>query len=575
MSTDVLGDRNNANVPRLPPSRRVVLLILALAPFTALVLLGSQLYFRHDDSALLLWAKEFQHPFYYAFSADPHTNGFADSPGMRAYWRPFPYLYTMLLWSIFGPVPGPYFVVGGLCFIGAVFFFFRLAERHAGTWSALFSCLVLLGAFGGSMHNLFHIPVAIGYLFQLAMIYCFWCYLRFGKRVHLVAILILLVPSISRQSTPALLVAVLAAMWLDHEGSPWTFVRRNLAAFALLPVAFWLVSLSPIATRGSVLQYGGDLTAAWAFVSERIHFYGDYLTGGLKGVLLLGLLGGTVVRSVGCALAKRTHWMVFRWTWPLVTALGIWALWGHTSASIIALLLACGYLIATDRSLRLPLLWAAASLSCFVVAFYYHEGYLLEAGFPLSLAAGIVLHRLWAAAAQWWSSGARANRWMWFAAAGCALLIALPLGARALRNGGPIETEILMIRTAIASNRTFSQLIHSMATELPPNAEVYEIGEDVLRVTRFDRRRLSRLDRARRVKVMSGEDTLVMLRVLDRSDIRIRAVPSDGSAAPPNGSYFILLNRFEMEFARRRFELTPVREFCDNDECAGMYQLQT
>ena len=89
---------------------------------------------------------------------------------------------------------------------------------------------------------------------------------------------------------------------------------------------------------------------------------------------------------------------------------------------------------------------------------------------------------------------------MWFAAAGCALLIALLLGSRAFRNGGPIEAEVLMIRTAIASNRTFSQLIHSIATELPPNAEVYEIGEDALRVTRFNHQQLSRLERARRVK---------------------------------------------------------------------------
>ena len=234
MSTDVLGDRNNANVPRLPPGRRLVLLILALAPFTALVLLGSQLYFRHDDSALLLWAKEFQHPFYYAFSADPHINGFANYPGMGAYWRPFLYLYTMLLVHLRSGT-GPLLRGGGAVLHRRRILLLPPRGTTRRTWSALFSCLVLLVAFGGSMYNLFHILVAIGYLFQLAMIYCFWCYLRFRKWVYLVAALILLVPSISRQSTPALLVAVLAAMWLEHEGSPWTFVRRNLGG--VRPVA--------------------------------------------------------------------------------------------------------------------------------------------------------------------------------------------------------------------------------------------------------------------------------------------------------------------------------------------------
>ena len=210
---------------------------------------------------------------------------------MGAYWRPFLYLYTMVLLVHIRSGTGPLLRGGGaVLYRRRILFLPPRGTTRRNLVCAMFSCLVLLGAFGGSMYNLFHILVAIGYLFQLAMIYCFWCYLRFRKWVHLVAILLLLVPSISRQSTPALLVAVLAAIWLEHEGSPWTFVRRNLAAFALLPVAFWLVSLSPVTTRGSVLQYAGDLTAAWAFVSERIHFYGNHLTGGVKGVLLLGFL---------------------------------------------------------------------------------------------------------------------------------------------------------------------------------------------------------------------------------------------------------------------------------------------
>jgi hypothetical protein len=548
-------------------------LLLALAPFATIILLGSQLYFRHDDSALLLWAKEFDSPFYYALSTDPDTNRFASYPGMGGYWRPGSYLYVLLLWSIFGAVPWPYFVIGGLVFLAAVFCFFRMAEQYAGTASALLSCWILFVAFGGSFYSLFHVTVPIYFFWQVAMIYSFWAYLRFGRRAYLIAMLLLLVPSVGRQTTPFLLSAILIAAWLEHARPPWSFFREKLPAFVVVAVAFWLLTLSEGTVHGSIAQHVDDAGAAWAFASERIHFYGDRLTRGIPGVLLLGLVGGTAVQRLAGAVAERTRFKVSPPGWLALVALGTAALWGHTSASVLWLVIACCSLVVTDRRLRLPILWAGVSLGCFIAVDYYHEGYLLEAGFPLSLALGIVLDRLRVAAAERWSITARAYRLRWLVGAACVVVLILPFGFGALRKGTSVAVEI--VSTAIATNRNFAQLMSAMATELPTGAEVYEIDEAALGMTRFDRRHLTVRERAARVKVMGIEDTRVMLRVLGRSDIRMRALPMDESEPPRDGSYLVGLNNFEVQDLQESYGVAVVREYCQYGECAGIYRLSS
>jgi hypothetical protein len=72
---------------------------------------------------------------------------------------------------------------------------------------------------------------------------------------------------------------------------------------------------------------------------------------------------------------------------------------------------------------------------------------------------------------------------------------------------------------------------------------------------------------------MGLEDTLVMLRVLGRTDIRMRAVGREPRT--DDASYFVGLNRFEIDLATQRYRLTPGREFCEDMDCAGIYELRT
>ena len=192
-----------------PKTIRILSIVLALAPFISIPILGSQLYFRHDDSAMLLWAKEFTQPFYEALSTNPEVNKFDNYPGMAGAWRPFVFLYIKALWHLFGTTSGPYYFIGGLFFITAVYFLFRLVEKRSGMLAAVLSCLALFAVFHGSMYNLFRLHTAVSFFYQLGMIYFFWCFLKKYSWYNLLGMLLFLVPAMSRQTTPIILVAIL------------------------------------------------------------------------------------------------------------------------------------------------------------------------------------------------------------------------------------------------------------------------------------------------------------------------------------------------------------------------------
>ncbi|MFQ5632670.1 MAG: hypothetical protein ACE5I1_28205, partial [bacterium] len=463
--------------------KNFALLILALLPFISIPLIGSQFYFRHDDSALLLWAKEFAKPFYQALSADPAVNGFANYPGMAPYWRPFDYLYIKALWYLFGTSPAPYYIVGGLTFLAAVYFLFRLVQEQISVPAAVLSCFLLFIAFNGTMYNLFHIGVPVSFFYQMGMIYCFWAYLQQPRWIYLTGMLLFLLPAMGRQTTSVILAAMLIVAIFDRRKELKIFLRKSLPATAILFVSIYILKFSPQTSKGSVIALLPDLDKVLIFLSERFFYYGTILTSGITGSFMLLFFSAGVLHHLAEAIKKRFAPGRIEWLWLPAALFMTFALMRIYPYGIYWLAFCVLYLFVFDDELRMSLGWAGASLLCFLAAKYYHNGYLLEAGFPLAIALGILAVRLAKPFTIVWRQYVEAHKTKLALTAAGAVLLAIPF-VFAFTDKVPVLSErVEIIKMAIDSNKNFASLMNYLQHELPQNAVVYELSEEAVGTT--------------------------------------------------------------------------------------------
>ena len=553
-------------------------LFLSLLPFIAIPVLGSLFYFRHDDSMILLWAKEFTKPFYLAFSSDPGVNEYFKYSGMGSYWRPCVYLYVKALWHVFGANPTPFFVIGGGVFMAAVFFLFRIGESISGPKLAFLSCLFLFATFHSMMYNLFHVGVPVTFFYQLGMIYFFFSFLKTGKWPHLIGIILFLVPAMGRQTTPVILTTIMILSTFNQADRIKILSIRNFLSILVLMACFYLMTLSPITSSGSVVSVFPDAARVLAFIYERFLYYGAILTSGIAGVIMISGFTIGVMHHLGKWAKRRFPSLASRgWVWPLVTLAMIASMVSLKTVALYWLPATIVFLFLFDRELRLPLGWAGASLCSFLSANYYHNGYLLEAGFPLSLALGVIVYRAVAPCGQLFSAiTRRVTRPALAVAAVCALLVCL-VGIGAASRSGLLQKqfEVLdVVRVGADSNRNFKKLMDYLQQKAPRNALVYELSEEEIGTTLFDRRFFPLKERALRTKIMNIEDTLVMLKVLGRADIQLYPSAQLDPSAQSGEKYFISLNNFERGLAEARFPLELVAEFGADMDSAAVYRVK-
>lgn len=553
--------------------RHLIFIIISLAPFVLIPLFGSQLYFRHDDASGLLWAKEYNRPLHHIFSPDPELNRIAYYPGIAGGYRPFTYFYLKILWDIFATEPGPYHILDGLIFMAAVFFLFRLSRYRCGAYQAVLSCLILFVAFHGMMYTLSHGGVVIGFFFQVTLAYLFWAYLDRHRWYHLLATLLLLAPALSRQTTPIILTALLIGVVLNRRGKQALFSPGDIPAVAIVLAGFYLMTLTPGAGRGSIVSIFPDFAQMLAFVFERFFYYGRILTTGLTGLIVLLLFGAGVCRSVATFLAGKSRSTKVAWIWApavlLVTVIAIRV----RAFGPFWLAFCMVYLFVLDRELRVPLAWAGASLLSFFSVSNYHNAYLLEAAFPLSMVLGVLSVRLLGPVAS-----AAKNRITGYGKGAVSAWIAGAIAVIALVTAVGLKTKLVservdLIRISIDSNRNFRDLMNYMQRELPRDAVVYELDEESLGTTSKSRRFFSLKKRAATVKILNITYTRIMLKVLEREDIRIRSASEWPDPNDPAEAYFIVLNDFERGIAEAEYRLNLVREFRGATDSAAIYRI--
>lgn len=567
----------NPNEVQRENQRRWLWVFLALLPFITVPILGSLFYFRHDDGAILLWAKEFTKPFYFAFSHDLNVNEYYKYPGMGAYWRPFTYLYVKLLWLLFGANPTPYFIVGGIVFMIAVYFLFKIAEDISGTGLAFLSCLFLFVAFQNMMYNLFHLTTEVAFFYQLGMIYFFLSYLRKEKWGYLLGVIVFLLPAMGRQTTPLILTILLIVTALSQTAKKNFLSMKNGIILIILIICFYIMTLSPIIHNSTVFAVFPDVPKMITFIYERFFYYGAILTSGLVGIIMLsGFTFGFIHHFAAVVKDKFNLKFLNKGAGFVLGMIMVVLLLLFKNIAMYWLAFSIIYLFMFDEKLRLPLGWAGVSLLSFLSASYYHNGYLLEAGFPLSLALGTIVTTITAPYMPLLSTIKKkiSRRESVFIVSSILIGCFLVIGIGSKSNFIQKRFEVVdVVKIGIDSNRNFKQLMDYLQQKIPQNAVIYELSEEEIGTTLFDRRFLPLRERALRTKTMNIEDTLIMLKVLNRGDIRLYPLSELELSAQAGEKYFIALNNFERKKIEDKFSFELIKEFKTKHDSAAVYQI--
>jgi hypothetical protein len=560
----------------IPPVRfdrlsRFSLIILALLPFISLPIMGAFFYFRHDDSAILLWAKEFSKPFYYALSSNLEVNEFYKYPGMGQYWRPFKYLYVKLLWHLFETSPAPYYITGGIVFILTVYFFYRISERLYGAYAAVFSCIVLFITFNGTMYNIFHVGVEVSYFYQMIMFFFYMSFLMKRKWIYLAGTVIFLVPAMSRQTTPIILTAIFIVTLLDFGNDQRLISLKNVFVLFVISICFYILSFSSITSHGSLISVFPNLPKTFQFIHERFLYYAIILTTGITGFIILLSTNLGVFYSISQFVERKYDFSIRSICLSIFIIVFTLFLLFLRLFAVYWLAFCFVYLFIYNKALRLPVAWAGASLLTFFAVGYYHDGYLLEAGFPIALICSLSFLHSYDVILRKTNGKHRISRFSLIIGS-CVIILILSLMI-AFGIKVPFLSERLeIVRIAIDSNQNFGRIMDYIQNDIPKHGIIYEISEEDLGTSGLERRDLSLKDRATRVKIMSIEDKRVMLKVLERTDVKIFPTSLiDENNAMGKNDYLVALNSYEMDIAEAKYQLVLVKRFERTRESAAIY----
>jgi hypothetical protein len=128
------------------------------------------------------------------------------------------------------------------------------------------------------------------------------------------------------------------------------------------------------------------------------------------------------------------------------------------------------------------------------------------------------------------------------------------------------------VKILIETNQNFKKMIEYLASELPPNAKVFQLSEEYLGLTMNARRSLSLRERAENVKVINILDSNVMIKVLGRWDVEFKHAEGLTLGIPEN-CVFIVHNKYEEDIAQTKFDLEPIREFKNTNTEAVVYKV--
>lgn len=577
------------------PQQRALTWILGVIAVSLYVpLLITQLYFRHDDSQVLLWAKEFSQFWLTAFNPQLWLDEFYAYPGVGGYYRPFESLYVMAILRTLGAEPFYFHFFNAILILGTFVFLFKIIELFSSRYLAFFGIVFFHAAFNAILYGLTHVVVPFGYFFELGAIYFFLLGLSRQKNWAFFVAWLFYIPATNRQ-TSMILIPVLIALYMIDQ---WKEIRAHRKKLFALLIASILPNLvlpfSGFVSTGTLLTQPFSFETYSRFVLERYYFYGDLMTRGITGMFLMFPVGyaiGAQVLTKFGNVAERKQTLIASAVGLVFVSLIL--LPGDTGTYVATIALV--YLFFTDRSVRLGLGWFFVSTGVFLMVDYYHGGYFVEAAMGLVFGLALLYRRIFTAYVHHFAGALRSIatgfRSLWqgrrkIAVIAAAIILLLSFGFTAYNVFSPkLKAVIVLIQT----NRNFEDTVNYMVSSLPPNAVIYQLTNEEMglndRIWRFHSLR----ERAENVKIMKMEDLSAMVKVLERYDIQLRpsqqlltdnnaefhiadySRQQDESAWP---KYFLVYGAKEKAIAEKRFSLRPLQLFKRGETVAGIYVVE-
>ncbi len=557
---------NEKGIKRFNP---FIILTIILSSYIPII--GVQLYFRHDDAGTLLWALEFKKFFLHAFDPGPWLNEYYKYNGVGGYYRPFESLFIMLLQNIFGPQPFYFHLINGLMMIGTAIFLYKITELFSNKIAAFLSIVIFHVCFHSILYGTYHVVVPFGYFFEIGCFY--FCLLGLLKKDHkyILFSLLFLIPATNRQTTAIILPAMILIYFISNWRDKFPNLKARLVILFIAALPNILIPFSGNSSAGTVLNYSTNFSDFIEFCYERYLFYGNILTQGLTGIVVLFIVFFYVIFNFIYAKKesfKRKDYLVLSILFSVILALAISKL---NVLAITLLLLIIALYALLDNTVRYVVVWFFTSLACFLIIKFYHGAYLLEAAYALSIILGIFLYRLLNGVDVIFKIREFAKRnikplLIW----GIVMLGISVVIITKIDNIPVLSTKFEAIETLINTNKNFEDMLKFLKTELPPNSVVYQISEESLGTTPEDRRFWSLKERAEKVKVMNIIDTEIMMKVLGRYDITFRAADTILEKITKN-SYFVACSKFERDIAEKKYPLEIIKEIKRGKNEAAIY----
>jgi len=561
---------NDKGITRFNP-----FIILTIILSSYIPILGVQLYFRHDDAGTLLWALEFKKFFLYAFDPRPWLNEYYKYNGVGGYYRPFESLYIMFLQNIFGPQPFYFHLINGLMMIGTIIFLYKITELLSNKIAAFLSVVIFHVCFHSILYGTYHVVVPFGYFFEIG---CFYFCLKglLGKdHKYLVYSLLFLIPATNRQTTAIILPAMILVYFISNWKGSFLNLKTKLIILFIAVLPNVLIPFSGTSSVGTILNHSTNFSDFFKFLYERYLFYGNILTQGLTGIIVLFIIFFYLIFNFIYSKKEsfsRKNYLILSVLVSIVLVLIINKL---SVLAIILLFILLGVYAFLDKTVRYAIVWFFVSLGCFIIIKFYHGAYLLEAAYALSIVLGMFLYQLLRALEEVFQITKFAKR---------NIKSLLVFGIVVLGISGVIifkidntpifSTKREAIEALINTNKNFEDMLKILKTELPQNSIVYELSEESLGTTPENRRFWTLKERAEKVKVMHIIDTEIMMKVLGRYDISFKPADTIPEKITKN-SYFAACNKFERDIAEKKYPLKLIKEIKRGDTEAAIYYFRS
>jgi hypothetical protein len=462
-------------------------LIFSIIICSFIPIIGTQLYFRLDDSAWLLWASEFNKPLLNVFSTDPGINNYNKYAGLSGYYRPFFGIYIILMQNIFGNSPFIFQIVGGLMVIGSIVFMFKITELLSNETSALFSIVIFVVCFHSIMYSQFRMAYPFIYFTQLGCFYFCLLGLVRNKLRYLMLSFVFLLPATTKQSTPLVLNSIILIYFFSYWRTVFPKIKTKLFIMCLTLSS---VAIIPLSKRSSGIVKAIvclDLPGIINYLTERLFFYGDILTTGITGIILYFIiilyLSFIMLKTFRPSNNKYEKYIMLLIPLSLILAY-LLTQFEHISIYVLLALLSVSFWV--NKTVRCPLVWFSVSLSAFLVVRFYHGGYLLEAAYGLSIAMGMLLYvtinEIKLAIKKNDVIKEKTRAMIIFT-----VIVATVSGLVLMKTEQMHFLEkIKAVQVLINNNRNFNEMMDYMAAELPSGAIVYELPQ-VQRAGRYNK----------------------------------------------------------------------------------------